>query len=67
MTGRLLVPVDAGGPAEDEALDDRGQLEGRVTLQAVAGFLDVNDLGVGVTPSSAVPAGIPPSGPECLF
>jgi hypothetical protein len=45
MTGRLLVPVDAGGPAEDEALDDRGQLEGRVTLQVVVGFLDVNDLG----------------------
>ena len=26
-------------------LDDRGKPEGRVALQAVAGFLDVNDLG----------------------
>ena len=31
--------------AEDEAVDDRGELEGGVALQAVAGFLDVNDLG----------------------
>jgi hypothetical protein len=31
--------------AEDEVLDDRGELKGRVALQAVTGFLDVNDLG----------------------
>ena len=39
-----LVRCGASG-AEDEVLDDRGQLKGRVALQAVAGFLDVNDLG----------------------
>src|SRR5580692_12395303 len=41
-SGRSRYPASG---AEDELLDDRGKLEGRVALQAVAGFLDVNDLG----------------------